>query len=68
MLTATTPFREVRASAEEAYKQAGINDPRSQIAMAEVHGFTPTELVLMEDLGFAEEGTTWKSSQRNLRP
>jgi acetyl-CoA C-acetyltransferase len=58
-----TTFREVRASAEEAYKQAGIADPRSEIAMAEVHDcFTPTELVLMEDLGFASEGTGWKEA------
>ncbi|MDG1197917.1 MAG: acetyl-CoA acetyltransferase [Actinomycetota bacterium] len=58
-----TTFREVRASAEEAYKQAGIVDPRSEIAMAEVHDcFTPTELVLMEDLGFASEGTGWKEA------
>ena len=29
--------------------------------MAEVHDcFTPTELVLMEDLGFAERGFAWK--------
>ena len=29
--------------------------------MAEVHDcFTPTELVLMEDLGFAARGTAWK--------
>ena len=29
--------------------------------MAEVHDcFTPTELVLMEDLGFAERGMGWK--------
>ena len=29
--------------------------------MAEVHDcFTPTELVLMEDLGFAPRGTAWK--------
>ena len=29
--------------------------------MAEVHDcFTPTELVLMEDLGFAERGIGWK--------
>ena len=58
-----TTFREVKASAEEAYKQAGITDPRGQLAMAEVHDcFTPTELVLMEDLGFAEEGTGWKEA------
>ena len=58
-----TTFREVQASATEAYKQAGITDPRSQIAMAEVHDcFTPTELVLMEDLGFAERGLGWKEA------
>src|SRR5690606_10847064 len=49
-----TTFPEVVRSAEEAYRQAGITDPRRQISMAEVHDcFTPTELVLMEDLGFA---------------
>jgi acetyl-CoA C-acetyltransferase len=56
-----TSFEEVIRSAEDAYAQAGITDPRSQLAMAEVHDcFTPTELVLMEDLGFAERGSAWK--------
>jgi acetyl-CoA C-acetyltransferase len=56
-----TSFLEVVRSAEDAYAQAGIDDPRSEIAMAEVHDcFTPTELVLMEDLGFAERGMGWK--------
>ena len=56
-----TTFPEVVASADDAYRQAGVDDPRAQIAMAEVHDcFTPTELVLMEDLGFAERGTAWK--------
>jgi acetyl-CoA C-acetyltransferase len=56
-----TTFPEVVAAAEDAYRQAGVDDPRSQVAMAEVHDcFTPTELVLMEDLGFAERGTAWK--------
>ncbi len=59
-----TTFPEVVLSAQDAYAQAGITDPRSQIAMAEVHDcFTPTELVLMEDLGFAERGTAWKEVQ-----
>ena len=58
-----TTFREVVASAEDAYAQAGITDPRAQLAMAEVHDcFTPTELVLMEDLGFAERGMAWKEA------
>ncbi|MFC5747892.1 acetyl-CoA acetyltransferase [Actinomadura rugatobispora] len=56
-----TTFPEVVASARDAYRQAGVTDPRAQIAMAEVHDcFTPTELVLMEDLGFSERGQGWK--------
>lgn len=56
-----TTFTEVVRSAEDAYRQAGIDDPRDALAMAEVHDcFTPTELVLMEDLGFARRGTAWK--------
>ena len=56
-----TTFPEVVHSAEDAYAQAGIEHPREELAMAEVHDcFTPTELVLMEDLGFAERGFGWK--------
>jgi acetyl-CoA C-acetyltransferase len=56
-----TTFPEVVKTAADAYAQAGVTDPRAQIAMAEVHDcFTPTELVLMEDLGFAERGFGWK--------
>ena len=56
-----TTFEEVARSAADAYRQAGVTDPRNELAMAEVHDcFTPTELVLMEDLGFAERGTAWK--------
>jgi len=56
-----TTFVEVVRAAEDAYHQAGITDPRAELAMAEVHDcFTPTELVLMEDLGFAERGSAWK--------
>ncbi|MCB0964493.1 MAG: acetyl-CoA acetyltransferase [Acidimicrobiales bacterium] len=55
-----TWFPEIAACAEDAYAQAGIDDPNERIAMAEVHDcFTPTELVLMEDLGFSERGTAW---------
>jgi acetyl-CoA C-acetyltransferase len=56
-----TTFREVVASAKDAYAQAGITDARAQISMAEVHDcFTPTELVLYEDLGFSKRGTAWQ--------
>ena len=56
-----TTFPEIVACAEDAYAQAGVKDPRTELAMAEVHDcFTPTELVLMEDLGFSERGTAWR--------
>ena len=56
-----TTFQEVVAAAADAYQQAGVTNPRAQLAMAEVHDcFTPTELVLMEDLGFADRGMAWK--------
>ena len=54
-------FEEVVRSSEDAYEQAGISDPRAELALAEVHDcFTPTELVLMEDLGFSPRGQAWK--------
>jgi acetyl-CoA C-acetyltransferase len=56
-----TTFPEVCRSGADAYAQAGVDDPRAALAMAEVHDcFTPTELVLMEDLGFAARGSGWK--------
>ena len=56
-----THFPECEAAATDAYAQAGITNPREELAFAEVHDcFTPTELVLMEDLGFAERGTAWQ--------
>jgi acetyl-CoA C-acetyltransferase len=56
-----TTFPEVVASAKDAYSQAGVTNPAEQISMAEVHDcFTPTELVLYEDLGFAERGGAWR--------
>jgi acetyl-CoA C-acetyltransferase len=54
-------FPEVVEAARDAYLQAGITDPRGELALAEVHDcFTPTELVLMEDLGFSDRGMGWK--------
>ena len=58
-----TSFPEVVESARDAYEQAGIEDAREQISMAEVHDcFTPTELVLMEDLGFSPRGQAWRDT------
>ncbi len=56
-----TTLPECHLAATEAYAQARIDDPRTALALAEVHDcFTPTELVLMEDLGFAAPGTAWQ--------
>jgi acetyl-CoA C-acetyltransferase len=58
-----TTFPEVVRSVEDAYAQAGVTDPRRQISLAEVHDcFTPTELVLMEDMGFSDRGQAWKDA------
>ncbi len=55
-----TTFPECAAAAADAYRQAGVTNPRTELAMAEVHDcFTPTELVLMEDLGFSDRGRAW---------
>ena len=44
-------------AAEEAYRQAGISDPKAQIDVAQVHDcFSLTELLTYEDLGFCEKG------------
>jgi acetyl-CoA C-acetyltransferase len=52
-----TTFPELTRAAADAYEQAGVTNPRAQIALAEVHDcFTPTELLIIEDLGFAERG------------
>jgi acetyl-CoA C-acetyltransferase len=54
-------FLECEAAARDAYLEAGVTDPRSQLALAEERDcFTPTEPVLMEDLWFADRGTAWK--------
>jgi acetyl-CoA C-acetyltransferase len=56
-----THFPEIEACVKDAYAQAGITDPRRQIALAEVHDcFTITELVLMEEMGFSERGKAWR--------
>jgi acetyl-CoA C-acetyltransferase len=52
-----TTFPEVVRSAEDAYQQAELTNPREEISLAEVHDcFTPTELVLMEDMRLSERG------------
>jgi acetyl-CoA C-acetyltransferase len=46
-----------RIAAKRAYAEAGIENPRDEISMTEVHDcFSITELVTMEDLGLSDEG------------
>jgi acetyl-CoA C-acetyltransferase len=62
-----TTFPEVALAAADAYAQAGVTDPRRELAMAEVHDcFTPTELVLMEDLGFSPRGQGYKDVESGV--
>ncbi|MFA7270455.1 MAG: acetyl-CoA acetyltransferase [Sterolibacterium sp.] len=52
-----TSFPSMVKSAQQAYQQAGITDPRTQLDIAEVHDcFTVTELAIYEDLGFSARG------------
>jgi acetyl-CoA C-acetyltransferase len=45
-------------AAEDAYRQAGIADPRREIDVAQLHDcFSLTELLSYEDLGFCEKGS-----------
>ena len=50
-------FPENVAASQMAYREAGIKDPAKEIDNAQVHDcFTITELITMEDLGFAPRG------------
>lgn len=54
-------FHTARIAAKKAYKEAGVENPRKEISMFEVHDcFSITELVTMEDLFISEEGQAWK--------
>ena len=49
--------RNTRIAAKRAYEEAGIDKPREQLSLLEVHDcFSITELVTMEDLFISEEG------------
>lgn len=50
-------FHTARIAAKKAYQEAGIEKPREQVSMMEVHDcFSVTELVTMEDLFISPEG------------
>ncbi|MBI2953376.1 MAG: acetyl-CoA acetyltransferase [Chloroflexi bacterium] len=52
-----TSFPALMTSSQEAYRQAGVTNPREEIDIAEVHDcFTITEMAIMEDFGFSARG------------
>jgi acetyl-CoA C-acetyltransferase len=54
-------FHTTRIAARKAYREAGIEEPRNQISLMEVHDcFSITELVTMEDLFISREGEAIK--------
>jgi len=54
-------FHTTRVAAAKAYKEAGVQNPRQEISLMEVHDcFSITELVTMEDLFVSKEGEGWK--------
>ena len=54
-------FMTTRKAATRAYQEAGVEKPRDEISMIEVHDcFSVTELVTMEDLYLSEEGQGWR--------
>jgi acetyl-CoA C-acetyltransferase len=53
--------RNTRNAAARAYKEAGIQNPREQLSLMEVHDcFSITELVTMEDLFISKDGEAVK--------
>lgn len=56
-LPSLTTWPQARNASQEAYEQAGIDDPLAEIDIAEVHDcFSISEIIEYEQLGFAEEG------------
>jgi acetyl-CoA C-acetyltransferase len=54
-------FHTTRVAAARAYKEAGVERPRDEISLTEVHDcFSITELVTMEDLYLSKEGEAWR--------
>lgn len=50
-------FHTTRIAAKRAYEEAGIEKPREELGLLEVHDcFSITELITMEDLFISEEG------------
>jgi acetyl-CoA C-acetyltransferase len=56
-LPSLTTWPQAREASQEAYEQAGIDDPLKEIDVAEIHDcFSISEIIEYEQLGFTEEG------------
>jgi acetyl-CoA C-acetyltransferase len=54
-------FHTTRIASKRAYQEAGIQNPREELSMIEVHDcFSITEMVTVEDLHISEKGKGWK--------
>ena len=52
-----THWEETEAAAKRVYQMAGINNPRKELSLAEVHDcFSIAELIAVESLGICEKG------------
>ena len=65
-----THFPEIEQAGKDAYAQAGVTDPARRSRWPRcTTASRPAELLIYEDLGFAERGTAWKEVlERHLRP
>jgi acetyl-CoA C-acetyltransferase len=62
-----TYWRENRAAAAMAYREAGITHPREEIDIAMVHDcFTINELISYEDLGFTPAGRAKEDIEKGI--
>ncbi len=60
-------FSSTQHASSEAYKQAGVSNPRKEISFAEVHDcFTITEILNYEDLGFCNKGEGGKFIEEGI--
>ena len=56
-LPSLSAWPQATAAAEQAYEQAGIDDPLKELDIAEIHDcFSISEIVEYEDLGWVEKG------------
>ena len=61
-----THWEETERAAKQAYEQAGIANPRKELAMAECHDcFSIAELIAVESMGLCEKGHAKEDLENN---